>query len=121
MGRAETIGPAMPSHRPTDFSADALASELAASRGGPRLHREDGRGLTPGPVGPRAASEHDDRRNDVEQSPEAIQRRVRQSAMVPDIITIACPEGHAPVGQHCYDGPARGVCWRRVVARVAVR
>jgi hypothetical protein len=61
-----------------------------------------------------------DLRNSVEPTSEAIQRRIRTTAMVPSALTIACEEHQAGAGAFCFTA-ARGVCAERIKARAALR
>lgn len=55
-----------------------------------------------------------DPRDTDEPTPEMVQERLARSRVIPRVLTVPCPVGHADVGERCY---VHGVCWQRVVLR----
>lgn len=61
-----------------------------------------------------------DRRNHEQPPPQVVRDRLRRSVMVPSVLTIACSNHGADVGEPC-TRTARGVCAERIKRRAATR
>lgn len=118
----------MSSHRRNDRTRDpvpvhAIAAHIARERDERRKQR-GGKptGEEAARLARRAAYEAAtaDPRNHVEVPPEAVQRRVRRTALVPTILSVPCEVHGSPAGEYCFT-TAHGVCAERIKARAALR
>lgn len=64
-----------------------------------------------------------DSRDKLDPPPALVHARLRRTALVPAIITIACEKHGAEVGAYCYrlGDTGGGVCADRIIARAAKR
>lgn len=61
-----------------------------------------------------------DPRNHEQPPPAVVRERLRRSVLVPSVLTVACPEHGADVGEFC-TRTARSVCAERVKRRAATQ